>query len=245
MNQATTQAQFTEYVTGRQAWLRRVAYLLCQDWHRADDLVQTSLTKLFLNWRRIDETANPDAYARTVLVNTFLAEQRSPWWKRVVLHREAEGAAEVEQAAFERAGGGQAGPDLEGTADLRRALPLLPPRQRAVIVLRYYCELSIIEAADALGCSTGTVKSQTFRAIETLRRLMHVEAEDADAAAGLRSEEPDGGAAAAVPHGVPKGAERAERARSGRLGPPEPGTTSLGGLAAANTHLRGGIRDGL
>lgn len=240
-------AQFTEYVIGRQAWLRRVAYLLCQDWHRADDLVQTSLTKLFLNWRRIDEAANPDAYARTILVNTFLAEQRSPWWKRVVLHREADGAAEVEQAAFERAGGGQAGPDLEGAADLRRALPLLPPRQRAVIVLRYYCELSIIEAAEALGCSTGTVKSQTSRAIETLRRLMHVEDGDGDAgaAAGHRSEEPDGAAAAVVPRGVPKGTDRAERARSGRLGPPEPSTTSLGGLAAANTHLRGGIRDGL
>ncbi len=240
------QAQFTEYVTGRQAWLRRVAYLLCQDWHRADDLVQTSLTKLFLNWRRIDEAANPDAYARMVLVNTFLAEQRSPWWKRVVLHREAEGAAEVEQAAFERAGGGQARPDLEGAVDLRRALPLLPPKQRAVIVLRYYCELSVIEAADALGCSTGTVKSQTSRAIETLRRLMHVEDADGGAAAGHRFAEPDGSAAAtAVPHGVPKGVERAERARSGRLGPSEPGTTSLGGFAAAGTHLRGGIRDGL
>jgi RNA polymerase sigma-70 factor (sigma-E family) len=244
MNQATMKAQFTEYATGRQAWLRRVAYLLCQDWHRADDLVQTSLTKLYLNWRRIDETANPDAYARMVLVNTFLAEQRSPWWKRVVLHREADGAAEVEQAAFERAGG-QAGPDLEGAADLRRALPLLPPKQRAVIVLRYYCELSVIEAAEALDCSTGTVKSQTFRAIETLRRLMHVEAGDGGGAAGRQSEEPDGDAAAAAARGAPKGTERAERARSGRLGPSEPGTTSLGGLAAANTHHRGGIRDGL
>lgn len=238
-------AQFTEYVIGRQAWLRRVAYLLCQDWHRADDLVQTSLTKLYLNWHRIDETANPDAYARMVLVNTFLAEQRSPWWKRVVLHREAQGAAEVEQAAFERAGGGQAGPDLEGAADLRRALPLLAPKQRAVIVLRYYCELSVIEAADALGCSPGTVKSQTSRAIETLRRLMHVEAGDGGATAGHRSEDPGADAAAAMPRAVPKGAERAERARSGRPGPLGPGTASLGGLAAAHTHHTGDIRDEL
>jgi RNA polymerase sigma factor (sigma-70 family) len=157
MNQATMTAQFTDYVGARQAWLRRIAYLLCQDWHRADDLVQTSLTKLYFNWRRIDETANPDAYARKVLVNTFLTEQRSPWWKRVVLHREADGA---DQGAFERAGGRQAGPDLEGAVDLRRALPLLPPKQRAVIVLRYYCELSIAEAAGALGCSTGTLNAR-------------------------------------------------------------------------------------
>lgn len=79
MTEASRQVQFTEYAEARLPWLRRVAFLLCQDWHRADDLVQTSVTKLYLNWDRVDRTANPDGYVRTILVNTFLAEQRSPW----------------------------------------------------------------------------------------------------------------------------------------------------------------------
>ncbi|HEY3873655.1 MAG TPA: SigE family RNA polymerase sigma factor [Actinocrinis sp.] len=178
MNQATRQAQFTEYAAAKLPWLRRVAYLLCQDWHRADDLVQTSVTKLYLNWHRVENAANPDGYARTILVNTFLEEQRSPWWRRVTLHRD-------------RAGEDPAGPDelldripdpavhdIDGAMDLRRALPHLAARQRTTLVLRYYCELSVVETAQALGCSTGTVKSQTARALEHLRRLMGVDGED-------------------------------------------------------------------
>lgn len=176
MNQATRQAQFAEYAEARLPWLRRVAYLLCQDWHRADDLVQTSVTKLYLNWHRVENSANPDGYARKILVNTYLEEQRSPWWKLVTLHRD-------------RAGEDPAGPDelmdripdpavhdLDGAMDLRRALPLLPTRQRTTLVLRYYCEQSVIETAQLLGCTTGTVKSQTSRALDNLRRLMGVDA---------------------------------------------------------------------
>lgn len=78
MAKQTRDAEFTEFVAARAPWLRKVAYLLCGDWHRADDLVQESVTKLYVRWSRLSRLENLDGYARTVLVNTFLAEQRSP-----------------------------------------------------------------------------------------------------------------------------------------------------------------------
>jgi RNA polymerase sigma-70 factor (sigma-E family) len=180
VNQATRQAQFTDYAEAKLPWLRRVAFLLCQDWHRADDLVQTSVTKLYLNWHRVNDAANPDGYARAILVNTFLAEQRSPWWKQVALHRDKAGEDPAGPGAVLDRIPDPAMRDLDGAMDLRRALPLLPARQRTTIVLRYYCELSVIETAQLMGCSTGTIKSQTSRALETLRRLMGVDPENAE-----------------------------------------------------------------
>jgi RNA polymerase sigma-70 factor (sigma-E family) len=152
-------AHFTDYATGKTPWLRKVAFLLCQDWHRADDLVQTTLTRLYVHWHRVNRVESIDGYARTVLVNAFLAEQRTAWWKRVSLHRES-----IEAAA----------PDVDVAAyvDLRAALAALPPRQRAAIVLRYYCDLSVEETAAALHCATGTVKSQTSRGLETMRQAL-------------------------------------------------------------------------
>jgi RNA polymerase sigma-70 factor (sigma-E family) len=152
-------AHFTDYATAKTPWLRKVAFLLCQDWHRADDLVQTTLTRLYVHWHRVNRVESIDGYARTVLVNAFLAEQRTAWWKRVSLHRES-----IEAAA----------PDVDVAAyvDLRAALAALPPRQRAAIVLRYYCDLSVEETASALHCATGTVKSQTSRGLETLRQAL-------------------------------------------------------------------------
>lgn len=150
---------YTEYVSARMQWLRGVAYLLCQDWHRADDLGQATITKLYVNWRRASQVANIDGYVRTILVNTFLSEQRSPWWKRVVAQHE-DPASTAPSAS------------VEAVLDLREALKLLPPRQRATVVLRYYDELSVQETADVLGCSAGNVKSQTARALDTLRRIL-------------------------------------------------------------------------
>ena len=176
MNQADRSAQFTEYVVARQLWLRRLAYLLCRDWHRSDDLVQSSLAKLYANWHRIDQSASPDGYARTVLVNTFISEERGRRWKRIVLVRDVE---EGENAPEQ---------DVDGVLDLRRALIHLPARQRATLVLRYYSELSVDETAQALGCSAGTVKSQTSHALTTLRRLLHIDETDeaiANAATGI------------------------------------------------------------
>jgi RNA polymerase sigma-70 factor (sigma-E family) len=150
---------YTEYVSAKMQWLRGVAYLLCQDWHRADDLGQATITKLYVHWRRASQVANIDGYVRTILVNTFLSEQRSPWWKRVVPQHEDPNSAVP------------AG-NVEAVLDLRDALKTLPPRQRATVVLRYYDELSVQETAEVLGCSVGNVKSQTSRALATLRRIL-------------------------------------------------------------------------
>lgn len=152
-------AHFTDYATAKTPWLRKVAYLLCQDWHRADDLVQTTLTRLYVHWHRIDRVESIDGYVRTILVNAFLAEQRTAWWKRVSLHRESLDAALPDL-------------DVAASVDLRAALAALPPRQRAAIVLRYYCDLSVDETAAALHCAPGTVKSQTSRGLETMRQAL-------------------------------------------------------------------------
>ncbi|WP_067492025.1 SigE family RNA polymerase sigma factor [Actinomadura hibisca] len=154
--------EYTAYVTARMAWLQRVAYLLCQDWHRADDLVQTAITRLYLNWRRASAAENIDGYARTVLVRVFLAEQRGAWWKRVRPFREIP----------EESGPPDLSADQAAGLDLRAALAALPPRQRAVVVLRFYCDLSVERTAAELGCSTGTVKSQTAKGLEALRRTL-------------------------------------------------------------------------
>ncbi|GAA0911140.1 SigE family RNA polymerase sigma factor [Virgisporangium aurantiacum] len=157
MVQHSRDAEFTDYVTAKAAWLRRIAYLLSADWHRADDLVQTAITKLYINWHRAGRVEDVDGYARKTLVNTFLAEQRSPWRRRITLPGRT----------ADRAG---SGPDLDAALDLRTALAALPERQRAAVVLRYYCDLSVEETAHCLGCAPGTVKSQTARALATLRR---------------------------------------------------------------------------
>jgi len=148
---------FTGYVQARLAWLRRVAYLLCQDWQRADDLVQTAITSLYVHWRRARAMENIDGYARTILVRAFLSERRGGWAQRVTL------AGNLPDTA------GQA-PDADDALDVRSALAGLPPRQRATLVLRFYCDLNVDQTARALGCSAGTVKSQTAKALASLRR---------------------------------------------------------------------------
>ena len=150
--------EYTAYVTARLPWLQRVAYLLCQDWHRADDLVQVAITRLYVQWRRASGVENIDGYARTVLVRAFLAEQRTAWWRRVsVVGEPPEQPDQAEQLT-----------DM----DLRVALAALPPRQRAAVVLRHYCDLSVEQTADVLNCSSGTVKSQTARGLASLRRAL-------------------------------------------------------------------------
>lgn len=160
---------FTEYFSARRSWLRNVAFMLCQDWHRADDLLQSAAIRLYANWHRIGRIDNVDAYARRILVNVFLAEQRSPWWKRVIPHWEnKDGAVEA--------------PDPAAVLDLRTALATLPARQRAAVILRYYDELSVQETAQVLQCSAGTVKSQTARGLATLRRTLGESDETGEAA---------------------------------------------------------------
>lgn len=151
--------EYSDYVAHRLESLRRAAFLLCQDWHRADDVVQNAVTKLYVHWKRVRAADNLDAYAHTVLVREFLAERRGSWASRVFL------TAHLRPALVEP-------PDHAGRISVRQALAKVPPRQRAVLVLRFYCDMSVEEAARVLGCSTGTVKSQTARGLEALRRVL-------------------------------------------------------------------------
>ena len=153
------EAGYVEYVSGRMTSLRRVAYLLCQDWHSADDLVQVAVTRLFAYWPRARRMDNLDAYVRKILVHAFISQRRSAWGRRVLV---AESPPEVPDV----------GTDREAALDVRSALLSVPPRQRATLVLRFYCDLDVEQAAAALGCSPGTVKSQTAKGLAAMRRLL-------------------------------------------------------------------------
>jgi RNA polymerase sigma-70 factor (sigma-E family) len=159
------EAEYVEYVQARLPWLRRVAYLLCQDWHGADDLVQTAITRLFANWPRARRMDNLDGYVRTILVRVFISERRSSWFRRVALAgipaEETTAAADPDTVL-----------DLDTVLDMREALAVIPPRQRATLVLRFYCDLDVEQAAIVLGCSAGTVKSQTSKGLAALRRVL-------------------------------------------------------------------------
>ena len=143
------------------AALLRTAYLLAGDWATAEDLLQTALTKTYLAWRRLGEIEAVEPYARRVLVNTSTS-----WWRR---RWHGERPTEV---LPEPAG---AGPDRASSLErdaLWRHVRALPARQRAVLVLRFYEDLSEAETARLLGVSVGTVKSQASRALATLRRRL-------------------------------------------------------------------------
>ena len=157
--QTRRDAEFTEYVAARLGSLRRLAYLLCRDWDSADDLVQCALIKLYVHWARARAAEHADAYARVIVVREFLGERRSGWARRVRLEAQP---PDVPTAAT----------DHDAVLDVRSALLRLPPRQRATLVLRFYCDLSVEQSASALGCSAGTVKSQTAKGIEALRRAL-------------------------------------------------------------------------
>ncbi|NUP53981.1 MAG: SigE family RNA polymerase sigma factor [Catenulispora sp.] len=159
MARADRDAEFSEYLRARSPWLCRVAYLLCGDWHRADDLAQSAAVRLYRQWHRASRAENIDAYARRTLVNVFLSEQQSGWFRLAFPHRTP---IEREAPAL----------DADVSLDLRAALERLAPRQRATVVLRYYCDLTVAQTAEIMGCSEGNVKSQTARALATLRTLL-------------------------------------------------------------------------
>jgi len=149
------EAELHSYVEARYLHLRRTAYLLCGDWHRAEDIVQTTLARVVVAARRRG-VENLDAYTRTVLARVYLDERRRLPWRR-------EGPL-ADAAAVPQPAGDQA---LSVT--LLAALRTLPPRQRAAVVLRYWEDRSTEETAEALGVSPGTVKSQCAKAMATLR----------------------------------------------------------------------------
>ena len=154
-----SEAEYVDYVTARIPALRRLAYLLAGDEHRADDLVQQTITTLFVKWPRAKNADHLDAYVRTMLVRTYVDERRLAW-ARVRLFRDTPEPPPL-------ADGG-----VEDRQVVRAALARVPRRQRAVLVLRFFYDLPVDEVAGTLGCSPGTVKSQTSRGLATLRRLL-------------------------------------------------------------------------
>ncbi|MCE7010179.1 SigE family RNA polymerase sigma factor [Kibdelosporangium philippinense] len=157
---ARWEADYASFVRSRTPALRSTAYVLCGDWHRADDLLQTTLLKLYLVWPRLVRHGELDGYARRVLVRAFLHENRRKWRSR------EHSAAELPDIQAER------DPDHEQRMVVRAALASVPPKQRAVLVLRYWNDLSVEDTAAALGCSEGNVKSQSARGLSTLRKAL-------------------------------------------------------------------------
>jgi RNA polymerase sigma-70 factor (sigma-E family) len=159
---ADKDADFTAYLEARQGRLLRTAYLLTGDQHQAEDLLQTSLAKLYLAWDRVHDRGSVDAYARRILVNENNSAWRKPWRRR----------ERVTDFATEAA---PTGPPVrheydEGVGDaVWQLVQTLPRRARAVVVLRYYEQLTEAETAEVLGIAVGTVKSQASRAIAALR----------------------------------------------------------------------------
>jgi RNA polymerase sigma-70 factor (sigma-E family) len=165
---ADWEREFVEYATARGRALRATAYLLCGDWHHAEDLAQTSLTKLYVAWRRIRRDETVDGYARQVVVRAYLDEGRRPWRRERV-------AADLPEHAVR--------PDAaDERLDLLAALARLPRRQRAAVVLRYWEDLGVAECAALLGVSEGTVKSASSRGLAALREVLQ----------GSRRTEPQG-----------------------------------------------------
>jgi RNA polymerase sigma-70 factor (sigma-E family) len=152
--------QFREFARSRASPLHHSAYLLCGDWHLAHDLVQETLVKAYQHWPRVTRAASPDAYVRRILLN----EARGRWRRR---HQTAPVARfDAEPSAPDPTD------ELARRAGLLDALLALPFRQRATVVLRYLEGLSERETAELLGCSEGTVKSQSARALATLRTFL-------------------------------------------------------------------------
>lgn len=160
---------FTEFVMGRSGALFRTAVLLTRDPHSAQDLVQTALTKVWRSWDRIQ--GEPEAYTRRVILNQFLTDRTRRWT--------GEHPTEVlpDQPVHDRLD--RVPPDpgrvVTDRQTLTAAIGALPPRQRAVVVLRYFHDLSEAQIAEEMGTSTGTVKSQHSKALAALRISEHLD----------------------------------------------------------------------
>lgn len=151
---------FDDFVTARSDQLLRTAFLLTGDHGLAEDLLQTALAKAWSSWARIE--TNPEAYVRAIVVNTY-----ATWWRRK--WRGEQPTGNVPEPAGQFGAGADITEVADSRSDLRTALGTLPRRQRAVVVLRYFEDLSETETARVLGCSVGTVKSQTSKALAKLR----------------------------------------------------------------------------
>jgi RNA polymerase sigma-70 factor (sigma-E family) len=151
---------YVKYIEARLVRWRRTAYRLCGGWHTADDLVQETLIRLYTRWVKLTDVVSLDAYVHQMLYRVYLEQTRRSWFRRV------SPTAEVPDAPA------PAGADVDSELDLSTVLAQLPPGQRAVVVLRFYEGLDVLETARVLRRSTGTVKSQTSAALAKLRDLL-------------------------------------------------------------------------
>ena len=156
MSRAERDAEFTAFVHACQDRLRRVAYLVCGDVHRAEDAVQNALARVHAGWSRI-ERDDPYGYAQRAVVRAAIDERRRPWRRERPTEVLPETASAVPDAL---------------TARVAEALAALPARRRAVVVLRHVEDCDVETTAALLGISTGTVKSQTSKGLATLRELL-------------------------------------------------------------------------
>ncbi len=154
----TPAEEFAEFAAAAAPRLRRTAFLLCGDWHTAEDLAQATLAKLFVSWPRLSRRQDAYGYATRTLLNTYLADRRLKRAGEVLTGKLPERASE------------QHAPELR--IMVLDALAALPPRARAVVVLRYWADMSVEQVATMLGCSEGTVKSQSARGLAKLRPLL-------------------------------------------------------------------------
>jgi RNA polymerase sigma-70 factor (sigma-E family) len=158
MSRRVSDEEFSQFVHGAWARLYRTAYLLVGDSGLAEDLVQTALAKTYAAWPKVRDVQAAPGFARTTMVNTASSWFRKHGWRNEV---PTELLPDHSRDA-----------DLSDRPAVLDALRRLPPRQRAVVVLRFYEDLSVAETAHALGCTDGTVKSQTSKALDTLRGLL-------------------------------------------------------------------------
>jgi RNA polymerase sigma-70 factor (sigma-E family) len=156
----TRDEDFTAFVTVAGTRLRRTAFLMTGNWHEAEDLTQSALTRLYVAWPRV-HVESPEAYARIVLVRTVV-DARRRFWRR---ERPTGDLPDVVVPAS----------SPEDRLDLAHALAALPVGQRAVLVLRFWEDWSVEEVAKALAISAGTVKSRTSRGLEALRVAMRAD----------------------------------------------------------------------
>jgi RNA polymerase sigma-70 factor (sigma-E family) len=156
--------EFVAFADSALPTLRRTAYLLCGDWHHADDAAQEALVKLYRVWPRVERREGVMAYARRTLIHVLVDESRRPW------RREVTQAAPPELAHT----GADSCRRIDERLVLVQALQQVSPRRRACLVLRYFNDLSVVETARLLGCAAGTVKSQTAKGLDELRTALHL-----------------------------------------------------------------------
>lgn len=149
---------FTEFAAGMTPRLFRTALLMCGDWHLAEDLVQTTLGKLYVAWRKVEASQAPDAYARRALVNTFLSHQRV--------------SRNTEMPTLDLGDQGSTGSDPGMRLELFEALHTLSAADRAVVVLRYWEDRTVAETATEMGLTNGAVRTRASRALGRLRAAL-------------------------------------------------------------------------